>query len=82
MSWIEQTPPHQSDDTLKDLYRRCVDPQTGKVDNILAVRSLHSNGMAAHLDLYQAVMAGTPTLRKVERELLAFVVSQTNDCHY
>jgi uncharacterized peroxidase-related enzyme len=28
------------------------------------------------------VMTGTPTLRKVEREMIALVVSVINDCHY
>jgi len=27
-------------------------------------------------------MAGTATLRKVEREIIALVVSLENDCHY
>jgi len=27
-------------------------------------------------------MAGTPSLRKVERELIALVVSLENHCHY
>lgn len=27
-------------------------------------------------------MRSTPTLRKVERELIAVVVSQANACHY
>jgi AhpD family alkylhydroperoxidase len=27
-------------------------------------------------------MKGTKTLRKVEREMIALVVSKKNDCHY
>ncbi|WP_420445316.1 carboxymuconolactone decarboxylase family protein [Candidatus Poriferisodalis sp.] len=38
--------------------------------------------MAAHQGLYESAMAGTATLRKAERELIALVVSLTNDCHY
>ena len=38
--------------------------------------------MAAHQSLYESAMAGTATLRKAERELIALVVSLTNDCHY
>ena len=30
----------------------------------------------------RSAMAGTGTLRKVERELIALVVSRENDCHY
>ena len=44
--------------------------------------SLNPRGMAAHLGLYESAMAGTATLRKVEREIIALVVSLENDCHY
>jgi len=46
------------------------------------VHSLNPRGMAAHQALYESAMAGTATLRKVERELIALVVSLENDCHY
>ena len=38
--------------------------------------------MNAHYVLYRQAMAGTKTLRKVEREMIAVVVSKLNDCHY
>jgi uncharacterized peroxidase-related enzyme len=38
--------------------------------------------MNAHYVLYRQAMTGTATLRKVEREMLAFVVSRVNDCQY
>ena len=53
-----------------------------RVDNILAVHSLNPRSMAAHQGVYESAMAGTATLRKVESELIALVVSLTNDCHY
>jgi alkylhydroperoxidase family enzyme len=58
------------------------DASSGQVDNIMQVHSLNPRGMAAHNALYQSAMAGTHSLRKVDRELVAFVVSLTNDCHY
>ena len=70
------------DGELAELHPRVVDPRWGRVDNILAVHSLNPRGMAAHQKLYESAMAGTATLRKVERELIALVVSLTNDCHY
>ena len=44
--------------------------------------ALNPAGLAAHLQLYRAVMRGSRSLRKVERELIALVVSRVNDCHY
>ena len=48
----------------------------------MAVHSLNPAGLAAHDGLYRSAMSGTGTLRKVERELVALVVSLENHCHY
>ncbi len=82
MSWIPIIPETEADQPLAELYDQSRDPASGQLDNILAIHSLHPDGLAAHLGLYRAVMAGTATLRKVERELIAMVVSQLNQCHY
>ena len=81
MARIEIIPEDAWVGTLADLHPRVADPVTGQVDNIMAVHSLNPQGMAAHLAVYESAMRGTATLRKVERELIAFVVSLTNECH-
>jgi alkylhydroperoxidase family enzyme len=83
-SWIEQVPDDEwmSDPGLAPLHSEVVDTETGRVDNIMAVHSLNPRGLAAHDALYRSAMAGTATLRKVERELIAYVVSLENHCHY
>ncbi|MYJ81531.1 MAG: peroxidase [Acidimicrobiaceae bacterium] len=82
MARIEIIPDDSWDVELGDIHPRAVDPRYGRVDNVLAVHSLNPRGMAAHLALYESAMAGTATLRKVEHELIALVVSLANDCHY
>lgn len=86
MSWIQEfsraEAETQADTELRELFLRVLDLETGQLDNIMTVHSLHPNGLRAHFELYQAVMRGTPGLRKLERELLALVVSQINQCHY
>ena len=82
MARITVIPDDDWDGELAELYARVVDRNWGRVDNILAVHSLNPSGMAAHQGLYESAMSGTATLRKVERELIALVVSLTNDCHY
>ncbi len=67
---------------LEPLRARVVDPTHDKVDEIMAVHSLNPTGMAAHDALYRSAMSGTASLRKVERELVALVVSLENHCHY
>ena len=82
MARITVIPDDDWEGELAELYARVVDRTWGRVDNILAVHSLNPRGMAAHQGLYESAMSGTATLRKVERELIALVVSLTNDCHY
>ena len=81
-AWIKTIHPDQADGVLATLYQQGRDPHQGGVDNILKVHSLHPAALEGHLALYEAVMKGTPTLRKVERELIAVVVSTINHCHY
>lgn len=82
MAWIDTIPDEEWTGDLEPLYQSLVDPTYGRVDNILAVHSLNARGMAAHNQLYASAMRGTRTLRKVERELVALVVSMENACHY
>jgi len=82
MSWIEVVDDTTWDGELGDLKDRVVDPRSGRVDHIMSVHSLNPRGMAAHDAVYRSAMRGTAALRKVERELIAFVVSQINECHY
>lgn len=84
MAWIAKIPDDKwgDDERLAELHPQVVDTETGKVDHIMAVHSLNPAGLAAHNALYLSAMTGTPTLRKVERELIAYVVSLENHCHY
>ena len=78
MAFIHDEP----DERAGDVFRGMADPDTGRVDNILKIHALHPDGLRAHFDLYSAVMAGTASLRKVDRELLGLRVSQLNHCRY
>ncbi len=71
-----------SDPALVELRKRTVDPAHGRVDNILAIHSLDPASMAAHLALYRQAMKSTRSLPKVDREMIAVVVSEINECHY
>jgi alkylhydroperoxidase family enzyme len=82
MAWIKVIDEKNAAEPLAEMYARMVDPTYARVDNIMQIHSLHPEGMQAHWDLYRRVMAGTRTLPKVDRELVALVVSLVNDCHY
>ena len=82
MAWIETISPSAWTAELAALRSAVADSSSGAIDNIMQVHSLNPRGLAAHDTLYRSAMAGTRSLRKVDRELIAFVVSQANDCHY
>jgi len=82
MAWIRTVPDDEWTGELAPLYEQVVDRTHGRVDNILAVHSLNPSAVAAHNALYTSAMSGTKTLRKVERELIALIVSLENECHY
>ncbi len=71
-----------SDAELAELRPQVLDPAHDRVDNIMAVHWQDPASLGAHLQLYRQAMAGTRTLRKVDREMIALVVSTINRCHY
>ena len=82
MAWIETIDDSKWTGELAKMRTRVVDSETGSVDNILAVHSLDAGSLKAHLGLYLQAMKGTESLPKVEREMIAVVVSKANGCHY
>ena len=82
MPWIEA--PHEDEwpDAMADLKDDVIDPVYKRVDWVLRIHALDPGSMNAHNVLYRQAMKGTKTLRKVEREMIALVVSKVNGCHY
>jgi alkylhydroperoxidase family enzyme len=66
---------------LKEQYDAAIG-RAGKVFNIVKSMSLNPRVLGASMDLYRVIMFGPSELSRVERELLAVVVSCANDCHY
>jgi alkylhydroperoxidase family enzyme len=63
---------------LADLYSRFGIP----VAHILRASSLNPPVLRAHHELYRAVMFGPSPLGRVQREMIAIVVSLLNECDY
>jgi alkylhydroperoxidase family enzyme len=51
-------------------------------DNILRIHGIHSRIMRQHYDLYRELMRGPGRLDKIQREMIAVVVSVENSCYY
>jgi alkylhydroperoxidase family enzyme len=67
-----------SEGELRELYERF----NGKMANILKVHSLNPKSLTAHLDYYKVIMFGKSPLKRPLREMIATVVSSTNECFY
>jgi len=82
MPWIDAPQEDDWDGSFDELRAKVTDPTFQRVDWIMRIHALDAGSMKAHYVLYRQAMKGTATLRKVEREMVALVVSKTNDCHY
>jgi alkylhydroperoxidase family enzyme len=51
-------------------------------DNILRIHGIHPRTMRHHYDLYLELMRGPSPLTRIQREMIAVVVSVVNHCHY
>ena len=81
MAWIEMIPEEDASGRLADLYEKYKEPWGG-VDNIIKIHSLNVKSMQTHFDLYAHLMRGRSDLSRVQREMIAVVVSAVNRCRY
>jgi alkylhydroperoxidase family enzyme len=51
-------------------------------DHIIQVHGVHSAVLRQHFDLYAELMRGPGPLTRIQREMIAVVVSAANHCHY
>ncbi len=87
-AWIDVVDESLADGELAEAYAVAgAKPASGereavRVDNIIAVHSLHPQTMVDHLELYKTIMHRASGLSRIEREIMAVVVSTINECHY
>ena len=51
-------------------------------DNIIQIHGVHSRTMRQHYELYRELMYSRGPLSRVQREMIAVVVSAVNQRHY
>jgi alkylhydroperoxidase family enzyme len=81
-AWIEVIPEDEAVGELAALYDELRSPQTGRVDHVMAIHSLHPRSMRDHQQLYRTLMYGPGGLTRPEREMIGVVVSAVNGCDY
>jgi alkylhydroperoxidase family enzyme len=78
--WIRTIAPPNADQRLRAVYETI--SLRGGVSHILQAQSLDPDALALHYALYRRIMFGTSPLSRVEREMIAVVVSRANRCSY
>lgn len=81
MAFISYVPAEAAQGLLAELYGRYSDAD-GRVDNILRIHGHNPRSMRDHYHLYAHLMRGPSPLTRVQREMIAVVVSAENDCFY
>jgi uncharacterized peroxidase-related enzyme len=73
--------PATLDDDLQVIWRKCVE-KLGFVPNVFAAYSLKPQRLRNFLAMYNEIMLSPSGLSKLEREMVAVVVSAANRCYY
>ena len=81
MAWIPMIQEDKAEAELKEWYDNLREPWGG-VDNIMKIHSLNVNSLKGHYEFYLTAMKGTKDLSYKQREMIAVVVSNVNQCHY
>ena len=81
MARIDTINERDADGSLKDQYAKLKDSR-GSVDNILKIHSLNPESLDTHVRLYKTIMYGKSPISRVDREMIAVLVSSINQCHY
>lgn len=81
MSWIHTVPPEHAHGLLAQIYAES-NAKFGRVINLVRVQSLRPETMQLGRQLYRHLMDGPSGLTKLQRVLLATIVSRANGCHY
>jgi len=82
MTWIQTVPPGEATGVLKRVYSEAM-LRAGKVFNILKCQSLRPEVLSASIEMYRHLMLSPQSsLSRVQREMIAVVVSRINCCHY
>ena len=73
--------PSELDDDLKAVWQKCID-KLGFVPNVFSAYSLKPQRLRNFMAIYNEIMLSDSRLSKLEREMVAVVVSSANRCFY
>ncbi len=81
MPWIRQIPLDQASGLLKKEFDKALE-RAGRVWRIVHVMSVNPRALRDSIRFYVTIMMGESPLTRIQRELLATVVSAELGCYY
>ncbi len=81
MPHIEVIEYDRSEGQLREIYDGIIQKRGG-LASVHMIQSLNPESIVNHMDLYLTIMFGKSPLRRVQREMMAVVVSKANNCEY
>ena len=81
MPWINQIPLEKATGLLKTEFNKALQ-RAGRVWHIVHIMSLNPRLLRDSIRFYSTAMMGASPLSRVQREMLAVVVSFENHCFY
>lgn len=81
MPWIKQTSIEEASGLLKSQFDAAL-KRAGRVWRIVHIMSLNPRMLRDSIAFYATAMMGESPLSRVQREMLAVVVSSENHCRY
>ena len=81
MAFIKLIDFENADGTLKSEYEKGI-KRAGRVYNILKIMSRSPKALRDSMKMYLTIMHGPSDLSRAQREMMATIVSQVNQCHY
>ena len=82
MAWIRTVDEADATGVVKEEYNAAI-ARVGKVYNIVKLFSARPKSMRAFIELYKIVMHDEESpLSRMQREMIATVVSKVNECRY
>ncbi len=81
MAYIDVIGYEESEGELRIIYDDLIKSR-GKLADVHTIQSLNPQSIVNHMDLYMTIMFKKSPLKRVQREMIAVVVSKANDCDY
>lgn len=81
MANIKVVQHEEAEGLLKETYDHLVATR-GKLAEVHKIQSLNPPTIMQHMDLYMGIMFGQSPLKRYQREMMAVVVSKSNNCPY